>query len=34
MKPLLAIGQISPSFGDKIVRKFGVIEVNEKRIKK
>ena len=34
MKPLLAIGQISPSFGDKIVRKFGVIEVNKKRIKK
>jgi len=33
MKPLLAIGQISPSFGDKIVRKFGVIEVNKKRIK-
>lgn len=34
MKPLLAIGQISPSFGDKIVRKFGVIEFNKKRIKK
>ena len=33
MKPLLAIGQISPSFGDAVVRKFGVSKVSKKRIK-
>ena len=33
MKPLLALGQISPTFGDTLVRKFGVSEVSKKRIK-
>ncbi|MCH7764824.1 MAG: SDR family NAD(P)-dependent oxidoreductase, partial [Candidatus Marinimicrobia bacterium] len=34
IKPLLAIGQISPVFGDMVVRKFGVPELSKKRIKK
>jgi len=34
IKPLLAIGQISPVFGDTVVRKFGVPELSKKRIKK
>lgn len=33
IKPLLSIGQISPVFGDTVVRKFGVLEVSKKRIK-
>lgn len=33
IKPLLAIGQISPVFGDTVVRKFGVPELSKKRIK-
>lgn len=33
IKPLLALGQISPEFGDTLVRKFGVLEVSKKRIK-
>ncbi len=31
MKPLLAIGQLSPKFGDKIVNWFGVPELSRKR---
>lgn len=34
IKPLLAIGQISPGFGDTVVRKFGVPELSKRRIKK
>lgn len=34
MKPLLAIGQISPVLGDMVIRKFGVSELSKKRIKK
>lgn len=34
IKPLLALGQILPNFGDKIVRMFGVNEVSKKRISK
>ncbi len=34
MKPLLAIGQISPVLGDTVIRKFGVTELSKKRIKK
>jgi len=34
IKPLLAIGQIFPKFGDAVVRKFGVPELSKKRIKK
>ena len=34
MKPLLAIGQLSPALGDRIVRWFGVSELSEKRIKR
>lgn len=33
MKPLLAIGQLSPTLGDWIVRWFGVGDLSEKRIK-
>ncbi len=33
MKPLLSINQISPKFGDAIVRMFGVLAVSKKRIK-
>jgi short-subunit dehydrogenase len=34
IKPLLAIGQISPVFGDTVIRKFGVPALSKKRIKK
>ncbi|MFQ6678578.1 MAG: SDR family NAD(P)-dependent oxidoreductase [Fidelibacterota bacterium] len=34
IKPLLAIGQISPKLGDAVIRIFGVPELSKKRIKK
>jgi short-subunit dehydrogenase len=33
MKPLLALGQISPTLGDRVVRWFGVPELSRKRIR-
>lgn len=33
IKPLLAIGQLSPGFGDTVIRKFGVPKLSKKRIK-
>jgi len=32
IKPLLALGQISPRLGDSVVRIFGVSKVSKKRI--
>ena len=34
IKPLLAIGQLFPLFGDKLVELFGVKKLNKKRIEK
>lgn len=33
MRPLLALGQLAPSLGNSVVRWFGIVELNRKRVK-